>query len=158
MDASDWLWVWIGAAVVFAVIEMVTPFMFFSISFAVGAGVAAILAALDVGVGVQWGLFVGASAGALAVLVPIGRRVAHAESDDAPEGASRWVGRMAVVLQDIPAGPHATGLVRLERAQWRAETDSPEAIAAGEEVEVIAVRGTRLVVAPLKPPSLQAGS
>jgi len=152
VEASEWLWVWIGAAVVFAVVEMVTPFMFFAISFAVGAGLAAILAALDAGLGIQWGLFVGGSAGALAVLVPIGRRIARSEGDDAPEGASRWVGRTAVVLQDIPSGAHATGLVRLERAQWRAETDAAAAIPAGEEVEVISVRGTRLVVAPLQMP------
>jgi membrane protein implicated in regulation of membrane protease activity len=143
---------------VFAVVEMVTPFMFFAISFAVGAAFAAIAAALDVGTGAQWGLFVGGSAGALAVLVPIGRRIAHAEGDDTPEGASRWVGRTAVVLQDIPAGPHATGLVRLERAQWRAETAADAAIPAGEEVEVISVRGTRLIVAPLNPPRLEAGT
>lgn len=147
MDAGDWVWVWVGALLTFAVIEMVTPFMFFSISFSVGAGVAAVAALLDASVGVQWGVFVLATAGALVVLVPIGRRLIRAGPDDTPEGASRWVGRLAVVLEEIPAGPHATGLVRLERAQWRAETDDTAAIPAGTEVQVRAVRGTRLVVA-----------
>jgi membrane protein implicated in regulation of membrane protease activity len=109
-------------------------------------------------VGLQWGLFVGATAGALLVLVPIGRRLMHASGDDAPEGAGRWVGRTAVVLEEIPAGPHATGLVRLERAKWRAETPDGGAIPTGEEVEVISVRGTRLVVAPSKPRAVEAGS
>jgi membrane protein implicated in regulation of membrane protease activity len=158
MDASDWVWVWAGAAAVFAVIEMVTPFMFFAISFAVGAGLAAVVAAFDAAVGLQWGLFVGTTAGALLVLVPVGRRLAHAPGDDAPEGASRWVGRTAVVLEEIPAGPHATGLVRLERAKWRAETPDGGSIATGEEVEVISVRGTRLVVAPSHPRTLEAGN
>jgi membrane protein implicated in regulation of membrane protease activity len=157
MEASDWVWVWAGATAVFAVIEMVTPFMFFSISFAVGAGLAAIAAALDASVGLQWGLFVGVTAGALFVLVPIGRRLMRSAGDDSPEGASRWVGRTAIVLQEIPAGSSSTGLVRLERAQWRAETPDGGAIPAGEEVEVISVRGTRLVVAPLKPPRLEPG-
>ena len=143
------------AAVVFAIIEVVTPVLFFAISFAVGALMAAVAAGLDAGSGVQWVAFIGGSAGSLAVLVPIGRRITHAahEGDDEAEGAARWVGRNAVVLEEIPGDTHATGLVRLERARWSAETDASVPIAPGTEVEVIAVRGTRLVVAPLRPPS-----
>ena len=50
-----------------------------------------------------------------------------------------------------PPGTHDTGLVRLERQQWRAETDSDALIPAGSQVEVISIRGTRLVVAPVRP-------
>jgi membrane protein implicated in regulation of membrane protease activity len=148
----DWVWVWIGAAVLFGFGELVTPFLFFSLSFAVGAGVAALVAAFSVGAGVQVGIFVLASALALLVLVPIGHRLAHAPPlDDDAEGATRWVGRVAVVLEDIPPGPHSTGRVRVERSQWRAETDADAAIPAGAQVEVLSVRGTRLVVAPMTP-------
>jgi membrane protein implicated in regulation of membrane protease activity len=152
VDAGSWLWVWIGAAAVFAIAELVTPFLFFMISFAVGAVLAALAAALDASVGLQWVLFVVGSDLALAVLVPIGRRLARGEADDAQEGATRWVGRVAVVLEEIPGAPHATGLVRLERAKWRAETDADNPISPGEHVEVTSVRGTRLVVAPLHEP------
>jgi membrane protein implicated in regulation of membrane protease activity len=153
MDAGDWVWIWLGVAVAFAFLELVTPFLFFMISFAVGAALAAFAALLDVSVGLQWAVFLFASGFALAVLVPVGRRIAHAEpeGDEIPEGAGRWVGRMAVVLEEIPAGPHATGLVRLERGRWRAETDAEDSIPADAEVEVLAVRGTRLVVAPPDP-------
>ncbi|MCA1692731.1 MAG: GDSL-type esterase/lipase family protein [Actinobacteria bacterium] len=37
-------------------------------------------------------------------------------------GANRWVGRQAVVLRDIPASAGATGMVRLDREEWRAES------------------------------------
>ena len=151
MSDSDWLWIWIGAAVGLAFLELVTPFLFFMISFAAGAALAAVAALLDASVALQWGVFVLGSAAALLVLVPIGRRLAASESDEAHEGATRQVGRVAVVLEDIPAGTHDTGLVRLERQQWSAETDDDVAIAKGTEVEVIAVRGTRLVVAPVRP-------
>ena len=158
VDASDWLWVWVGAALAFAVVEMVIPYMFFALSFTVGALVAALLALVDVGTGFQWGGFVIATAVALAVLVPIGLRITHAEGDDTPEGAARRVGRVAVVLEEIPAGTNATGTVRLERAEWRAETPGDVPIPAGTEVEVLSVRGTRLVVAPLHAPRLESGS
>jgi len=146
---GDWLWFWIGAAVVLAIAELVTPFLFFMISFAAGATVAALVAGFDGGVAFQWVSFIVASGAALAVLVPIGHRIARAQGEDEAEGATRWVGRVAEVLEEIPAGPQATGLVRLERAKWRAQTDAAEPVAAGEQVEVIAVRGTRLVVAPV---------
>jgi membrane protein implicated in regulation of membrane protease activity len=151
MSASDWLWVWIAAAIVLAVAEIVTPFLFFMISFAAGAALATIVAALDGGVGLQVATFAVGSCGALAVLVPLGRRIAESDSEDTEEGAARWVGRLAVVLEDIPAGAHETGVVRLERARWRAETHAAAPIGAGQEVEVLAVRGTRLVVAPTAP-------
>lgn len=150
MSDGDWIWVWLGVAAAFAFLELVTPFFFFMISFAVGGALAAMGALAGIGVGVQCVLFLGGSTVALVVLIPVGRRLAHAEpeGDETPEGAVRWVGRVAVVLEEIPAGPHATGLVRLERGKWRAETDADEAIPVDAEVEVIAVRGTRLVVAP----------
>ena len=151
MESGDWLWVWLGAAVVLAFLELVTPFLFFMISFAVGAGLAALAAALDASVAVQFVVFIVGSAAALVVLVPIGRRLAVAESDETHEGAVRQVGRTAIVLEAVPAGRHDTGLVRLERQQWRAETDADVPIDAGSEVEVIAVRGTRLVVVPVRP-------
>lgn len=155
MDASDWLWVWLAAAVVLAFLELVTPFLFFMISFAAGAALAALAAVLDASVALQIGVFVIGSAAALLVLVPIGHRLAAAESDDAHEGAVRQVGRTAVVLEAIPGGRHDTGLVRLERQQWRAETDADTTIDAGDEVDVIAVRGTRLVVAPVSEPNAE---
>jgi membrane protein implicated in regulation of membrane protease activity len=151
MSDGDWLWVWIGAAVALAFLELITPFLFFMLSFAAGAVLAAVAAALDASVALQWGVFIAGSAAALLVLVPIGRRLANSEGDDAHEGATRQVGRVAVVLEDIPGGPHDTGLVRLERQQWPAETDDDDVITKGTEVEVIAVRGTRLVVAPARP-------
>jgi membrane protein implicated in regulation of membrane protease activity len=157
MDGSDWLWPWVGAALGFAVVEMVIPYMFFAISFTIGALAAALTALLDVRVGFQWGLFVLATAVSLAVLVPIGRRITHAEGDDTPEGAARRVGRIATVLEEIPAGTNATGVVQLERARWRAETPDDVPIPAGTEVEVLSVRGTRLVVAPTHAPHLESG-
>jgi membrane protein implicated in regulation of membrane protease activity len=158
VDASDWQWVWVGVALTFVVVELVTPVLFFAISFAAGAALAALAALLDTSNGVQWGVFVVGSIAALFLLVPIGRRIANAKTDAAPEGASRWVGRVAVVLEEIPGGANATGLVRLERAQWRAETEGAAAIPVGAEVEVLSVRGTRLVVALAHAPRADTGA
>jgi membrane protein implicated in regulation of membrane protease activity len=148
MDADGWQWVWLGAVVVFCVLEIFTPFLFFMISFAIGAALAAVGAFLDAALFVQWALFAGGTAVALAVLVPIGLRMTRAHGDDDHEGALRWVGRLATVIETIPGGPNATGLVRLERAQWRAESPRDGEIPVGTTVRVLSVKGTRLVVVP----------
>jgi membrane protein implicated in regulation of membrane protease activity len=147
------IWIWVGAAVVLVFLELITPFLFFMLSFAIGAGLAALAAALDASVAAQFIVFIIGSAASLLVLVPIGRRLAVADSDDVHEGAVRQIGRRAIVLEQIPAGCRDTGLVRLERQQWRAETDADATIEPDTEVEVLAVRGTRLVVAPIGPPT-----
>jgi membrane protein implicated in regulation of membrane protease activity len=132
--------------------ELVAPGTFFLVSFAVGAAVAALLAFLDASLVLQWIAFVGVTAVALALLVPLGRRLARHEGDEAQEGSTRWIGRVGIVLEEIPAAPHSTGRVRVERDEWRAETDEDRAISEGSHVEVLAVRGTRLVVAPTDAP------
>jgi membrane protein implicated in regulation of membrane protease activity len=149
VDADTWRWVWLAVAGACALGELAVPGTFFVLSFAVGAVLAAIAAFADGSLGLQWVLFVAGSAGALALLVPLGRRLAQQEGDEAQEGATRWVGRVGVVTQEIPDSPHSTGRVRVERDEWRAETDGPELIPVGAQVEVLAVRGTRLVVAPV---------
>lgn len=147
--AETWRWIWLAATVLLAAGELAVPGTFFLLSFALGAAVATVVAFADASLVVQWVCFLVGSAIGLALLVPLGRRLARTETDEAAEGASRWVGRVAEVLEEIPAGPHATGRVRVERDEWRAESDDDRPIPAGAHVEVIAVRGTRLVVAPL---------
>jgi membrane protein implicated in regulation of membrane protease activity len=150
MDAEAWRWVWLGVAGACAVGELAVPGTFFVLSFAVGAVIAAALAFLDVSVGAQWAAFVASSGTALLLLAPLARRLAQQESDEPQEGATRWVGRVGVVVEEIPGSPHSTGQVRVERDLWRAETDAGELIPVDARVEVLAVRGTRLVVAPVR--------
>jgi membrane protein implicated in regulation of membrane protease activity len=152
MDSPDtWQWIWLATAVVCALGELAAPGTFFVLSFALGAILAFLGALLDASLAAQWLLFVGGSGIALALLVPLGRRLARQEPEEAQEGATRWIGRVGVVLDEIPAAHNDTGKVRVERDTWRAETDASEAIPPGAEVEVIAVRGTRLVVVPSSP-------
>ena len=155
LDSSDtWQWIWLGAAAVFALSEVAVPGTFFMVSFAVGAAAAAIAAFLGADVAVSWIVFVGGTAVALALLLPIARRF---NRQDGPvgrgEGADRWVGRMAVVIGEIPGGTHGTGTVRIEREEWRAESIDGSPIDVGAQVEVLRVDGTRLVVTPTSTPA-----
>jgi membrane protein implicated in regulation of membrane protease activity len=147
-DPDGWRWIWLAATVFLAIGELATPGAFFMLSFAIGAAIACVLAFAGADLVFEWLGFVVGSAAALALLVPIGRRMSKGEQ--AAVGATRFRGRRAVVLQTIPGGPNETGLVRLDREEWRAESAFGFEIPVGATVVVQGVDGTRLVVAPLE--------
>jgi membrane protein implicated in regulation of membrane protease activity len=148
-ESSDtWRWVWLVTAAVFAIGELAIPTSFFLVSFAVGAAAAAIAAFASVDLTVQWVIFVAVSGGSLLVIRPLGKRIDRETEEIATSGAHRWVNRIATVLTDIPAGAGETGMVRVEREQWRAESSTDIALPAGTVVKVVRVDGTRLVVEP----------
>jgi membrane protein implicated in regulation of membrane protease activity len=147
---ETWRWVWLAAAAGFAVGEIAVAGSFFLLPFAGGALVAALVAFAGGPVALGWLAFLVVSALAVGVLRPLARRL-----DQAPTqaiGATRWVGRQGYVLRDIPSGPGATGLIRLDREEWRAESLMGVPIRAGSTVLVSRVDGTRLVVLPVEEP------
>ncbi|HVL28473.1 MAG TPA: NfeD family protein [Acidimicrobiales bacterium] len=155
MDFSSpdtWRWVFLVLAVAFTVGEIALAGTFFLLPFATGAAVAAVAGFVGASVGVMWLLFVLVSAVASSVLWPLRRRL-DARNPRSEIGANRWVGRQAYVLRDIPGRTGETGLVRLDREEWRAESLVGVPIPAGSTVLVSRVDGTRLVVLPLDEPS-----
>jgi membrane protein implicated in regulation of membrane protease activity len=148
-SAEAWRWIWLGAAVVFTVGEITVAGSLFFLPFALGATVAALVAFAGGAVPLEWLVFVLTSGAATAVLWPVGRRLDR-KGTPIKVGSNRWVGKEAVVLADIPAGPGSTGLVRVDREEWRAESLTSHAIRSGSTVLVSRVDGTRLVVVPLE--------
>lgn len=141
MDNEVWRWVWTGLALLMGLGEIVTA-GFFLLPFAIGAGLAAIAAWINLSDVVQWLLFfVGTGLSFLYV-----RRFMRAQDEDGGlvVGPGRYVGMEALVLETIDTEAN-TGLIRVEAEKWRAVTDG-EPIAEGRRVEVVALRGTRLVV------------
>jgi membrane protein implicated in regulation of membrane protease activity len=147
-DPEVWRWVWLATAVVFAIGEAASAGAFFLLPFAVGAVVAAVLAFAGAGLGLEWLAFVTVSAASVAALRPLARRL----DNNVPSlgiGAKRWQGETAIVLRAIPRGPSETGLVRVGREEWRAESVDGSGIAEGTVVRVVDVIGTRLRVWPV---------
>ncbi len=155
MDFSSpdtWRWIFLVIAVLFTVGEIAMAGTFFLLPFAAGALTAAVAAFLGVSVGIDWLLFVTVSAVASSVLWPL-RRTLDSRNPRSEIGANRWVGRQAYVLRDIPGVGGETGLVRLDREEWRAESLLGIPIRTGSTVLVSRVDGTRLVVLPLEEPA-----
>jgi membrane protein implicated in regulation of membrane protease activity len=146
---EHWRWVWLVVAAACAAGEMASPGSFFLLPFAVGGAVAAVLAFAGVGVGVEWLAFVAVSLAAVVATRPLARRLGEGSPAEGI-GARRWMGQLASVIETIPAGPNETGLVRLGREEWRAESLQGEPITPGTTVKVVDMAGTRLVVWPLE--------
>jgi membrane protein implicated in regulation of membrane protease activity len=146
-DPATWRWIWLVAAVLFTVGEVASAGSTFLLPFGIGAAVASVLAFLGVGLGWEWAAFVGVSVAVLAGLFPLRKRLDREDPQDGI-GARRLLGQAGTVLQELPAGPAETGLVRVGREEWRAESLDGSAIPAGTIVKVVEVRGTRVVVFP----------
>jgi membrane protein implicated in regulation of membrane protease activity len=145
VDIEVWRWVWIGAAIVLGIGEMLTAGLFM-LPFAIGAIAAGVLAFFNVYVWIQVVVFLAVS---IAALVGLRRFAWRSSEPQYPVGAKRYVDARATVTESIDrlAG---TGRVRLETETWRATTDLDETIEPGIEVRVVDVRGARLVVEPVE--------
>jgi len=149
-DPEQWRWIWMIAALAFLVGEMATPGSFFLLPFAIGAGVAAVLAFADVGLAWQWLVFVALSGAFAAALRPLARRL-DVDTPTDGIGARRLIGAVGTIVEPLDGhGDH--GRVRIQREEWRAESVDGSAIPADTAVRVVDVRGTRVVVWPVDAP------
>ena len=135
-------YIWMIIAALFIVGEIFTA-GFFLLWFGIGAAVAGILALLGLGFVWQMGAFVLVSG----VLFAVSRKFADKFTKSQPPGigADRVIGKEGVVIEEI-SNTNNTGRVRLKREEWRAESDSGDVIPLGNQVEVIRLEGTHLVV------------
>ena len=141
MEFQIW-WLWFGLAAVFIIGEIFTE-AFFLLWFGIGAAISGVLAMLGVGPAWQWAVFVVVSG----VLLAVSRRFADRFTRKQPPGigADRLIGRKGVVLEDID-NLRNVGKVRIDKEEWRAESEDESLISAGARIEVVRLDGTHAVV------------
>lgn len=141
MEFEIW-WIWMAIAALFIVGEIFTQ-GFFLFWFGIGAAVAGVLALFGLSFGWQLGAFVVVSG----VLFVVSRRFAEKFSKKQPPGigADRFVGLEGIVLHEIDNTLN-TGRVRVEKDEWRADSETGETIPQGTRVVVTRLDGTHLVV------------
>jgi membrane protein implicated in regulation of membrane protease activity len=155
MDASPetWRWVWLVASLVLVGGELIVPGTFILLPFGISAAVAAVLSFLDVNTGITWIVFLGLGIALFIVFWRAARKIAATQRAPVGVGAERQLGAVGEVTVAIPASPTGSGEVRILGELWRAESDDGEPIPAGAVVEVVGVRGTRLLVKLTRMPS-----
>jgi membrane protein implicated in regulation of membrane protease activity len=147
MNADIFFWGWLILALIFFAGELLTA-GFFLVAFGIGAALAAVAAFFGVDIVWQLAIFVAVSAIAVFSL----RRFADTVSpkhQPTKVGIDRVLGKKAVVVEPIDA-LNGTGIVRVDAEEWRAlPEDESTTIPAKTTVEVLSVKGTRLIVRPV---------
>ncbi len=140
---SGWI-LWVIAACVFAVGEMLTT-GFFLAPFALGAALAAIVEASGAGELPAWIVFVVGSLLTLMVVRPIAR--AHMRTPPLIRtGAAALVGEQAIVLERI-VNDEGVGCIRIDGEVWTARAyDHEQPIEAGTRVVIVEIKGATALV------------
>ena len=136
------IWVWLGAAVVFGIVEALTAGLV-SIWFVAGSAAALIGAFLGAGLGVQVALFLVVTAAALAVTRPLVRRYTVGKA--VPTNLDRVLGDSGKVTETID-NENSTGAVYVDGKTWTARSDDGSVIPAGTVVEILRMEGVKLFV------------
>ena len=139
MDA--WI-VWLILAVAFAVGEVLTM-GFFLAPFAVGAVVAAVIAAAGGGFVVAGLTFLAVSTASFMALRPVARRHMRLPAE-LRTGTAALVGKTGTVVETVDRD---SGCVRIEGEVWTARPyDEDETFEAGQRVQVLQIRGATALV------------
>ncbi|OUW32329.1 MAG: hypothetical protein CBD32_05615 [Actinobacteria bacterium TMED172] len=147
MDVSPetWRWIWLVIAGVLIAGEMFVAGSFILIPFGISAAVAMVMAFLGAPLILDWMVFVGLGAALFSVFWKKSRKSMAAMESPPGAGHDRLIGALGQALEDIPDGPSSSGLVKTGGEEWRAISDSGP-ILSGSVIEIIEVRGTRVVV------------
>ena len=139
-------WVlWLIAAVILAIGEIVTTELFLA-PFAAGAAVAALLAAAGAGATIEWAAFLVVSVVAARRAAPDRPRASAQPRRRSRRAPRRWSARRATVVERI-ANAEGVGCVKLDGEIWTARAyDDDEVIEPGTRVHVLEIRGATALV------------
>lgn len=153
IDIDVWPWIWLGTAVVFALVELIfVGGSFIILPWAASAFIAAILAFYDAAIEVQWSVFAFGGAFLFALLYRWAQRFVNDAPATPGVGAERLIGLTGIVVAPIQVDDvDRRGRVRIGSEEWGAISDVPFVIDQGAKVVVREMRGTRVVVEPLAP-------
>lgn len=133
-------WLWLGAAVIFLIVEISLPGLIFA-CFAVGAVGGGISSVFTDSYMIQLGVF----AVLTVILVPLTRPLANRLTKPSPQAMNvdAMVGETGLVTVKIDPAT-GKGMVKVDGQDWRAV--AAEVIAEGKRIRVEKVQGVRLHV------------
>ncbi len=150
LDLKVWPWVWLGIAVVFAIIELTAlAGTFVLLPFALSAFVAALAGWYDAPIEAQWAIFIIGGTALWALFWRYAKRFMAEHANPEGVGADRLVGMTAIVTNQIdPDDFDRRGRVKVAGEDWGALVEGGGVIGEGSKVRVMSMSGTRVVVEP----------
>lgn len=144
MDSLQWFLLFTITSLLLEI--LISPGLFYFLSFSIGAAAAALSAYLGFAVIYQYLIFVGITAVSFLVLTVLIKRV----SKDTLHKSNVYAlqGKKGMVTQTI--APCQKGWVKIDGEVWSAASVDDSVIEAGEMVEVISSAGSHLKVKKIK--------
>ena len=136
---ENWI-LWIFAAIVLIIVEMITPGVFFFLCLGLGALVVALFSYLGYSIMALWAIFFASSI--LFILIARPLTVKYIQTKARPSNVDELIGAEARVIE--PISPHKSGQIKIRGEVWRA--DASEDIEIDSIVEILKVNGTYLNV------------
>lgn len=151
LDLKVWPWVWLGIAVVFAIVELTAlAGTFVLLPFALSAFVAAFAGWYDAPIELQWAIFILGGSALWALFWRYAKRFMAEHTNPEGVGADRLVGMTAIVTSAIdPDDVNRRGRVKVVGEDWGALVEGAGVIAEGSKVRVTSMSGTRVIVEPI---------
>ncbi|MEN3014300.1 MAG: NfeD family protein [Endomicrobiia bacterium] len=138
---------WIVVAIIFFIIEIITPGIFLFSCFGLAAIVAFLSSFFTDSVLIESVIFSLVSVISIYLLRPILIKIFT--PDFVKTNVNSLIGKTGIVEEEIH-DKKIMGLIRVENELWRAVSENDEIISKGSKVEVIRVEGVHLVVKKLK--------
>ncbi len=141
MTQSVQMYGWFSVAVLFLLLEMLTPGLLFFFPFTVGGVIAGLLAMFAFGMIAQCVVFLVASIISFALMRYY---FVTKKSSGIATNMDALVNQVGVVTKTIES--HAAGRVRIKGEEWLAESVTGVILHKGTYIHVVEVRGTKLMV------------
>lgn len=137
--------VWLLFAVIFLLLELGHPGLFFFLSFSIGSFLALAATLLEFSFFYQLVTMLGGTLLAVGVLHYFLRKTKQLNAAHEPKtNMFALQGKMGVALTDITE--HSLGRIKVGTEEWSARTHATHSIHAGSYVEIVAVRGCHCIV------------
>ena len=137
----DWLWIWLAVASVSLILEFCTMEMV-SLWTAIGGLIAMILAACGVKLEFQLIVFFATSITLLLSLRKISLK--FLQKDNTKTNSDSLIGTTHTLVSDIKE--NNMGTITISGVTWNAKTIDNSSIKAGKKVEIIEIKGNKLIV------------
>lgn len=136
-------WIWIALFIIFVVVELASVGLL-TIWFAAGSLVALALAFFDVNFTIQLVIFFIVSIALLIFTRPILKKYVYRNKDAMKTNVDAIIGKTALVTKKITE--HDFGELKVDGQVWSAISENNEDIEVGSNVEILAIKGVKLVV------------
>lgn len=136
--------IWVIIALIFGIIEIFTP-SFIAFSIAIGCLLSALGAYFEVSFKIQLLLFSMGTAISFFGVRPFMLKFAHKKSNEVKTNVDALIGKIGRVTETVNNALN-TGRAIVDGDDWRVLTDDDSTIEVGENIEVLKVDGTHLIV------------